>query len=236
MRQAKRAALQGVLLAAGLLLSAGCDLTNQSTTQGGAATGKAAGGIPDPLVTSALPRPGAPVPPGGTPATISHPQPTGTAALPPIPPPSSTTSTAVLTGGGVQGNLVPDGRDLRIGSGAPVAGTPTPGDAAKLSDPWEHSRPASSGVALTGATGNADAVQSLLDELKKRNVAWVKMEMQADSGQWKFSCSIPNAKNPNYRSLVEAKATNLPEAMRLAIDKIDNPDAGPSTSPGVRTP
>ena len=234
MRSAKRAAVRCGLLAAGLLLSAGCDLTNQSTTQqGGAPTGRAASGIPDPLVTSALPGAGTPLPPSRAPATISQPQPTGgVAALPPIPPPSSTTSTAVLTGGGVQGNLVPDGRDLRIGSGTPAVGAP--GDAAKLPDPWEHSRPAGSGVALTGATGNADAVQSLLDELKKRNVAWVKMEMQADTNQWKFSCSIPNAKNPNYRSLVEAKAANLPEAMRLAIDKIDNPD--PNSSPGVRTP
>jgi hypothetical protein len=236
MRAAKRAVVLCGFLAAWVVLAAGCDLTNQSTTQGGAATGRPAGGVPDPLVTSALPGAGTPLPPSRTPATISHPQPTGTSALPPIPPPSSTTSTAVLTGGGVQGNLVPDGRDLRIGSGTPAVGAPTPGDAAKLPDPWEHSRPAGSGVALTGATGNADAVQSLLDELKKRNVAWVKMEMQADTGQWKFSCAIPNVKNTNYRSLVEAKAANLPEAMRLAIDKIDNSDPSPSAPPGVRTP
>jgi hypothetical protein len=227
------------LLGTAFLLFTGCDLTSQNITQGGAGSGKTAGGIPDPLVTSALPGAGTALPPNRSAATIAQPQATGgVATLPPIPPPSSTTSTAVLTGGGVQGNLVPDGRDLRIATGTPATGALTPGDVAKLPDPWEHpGRAASSGVALTGATGNADAVQSLLDELKKRSVAWVKMEMQADTNQWKFSCAIASVKNPNYRSLIEARAATLPEAMRLAIDKIDNPDtAGPSSSPGVRTP
>jgi hypothetical protein len=217
-----------------MLLFAGCGLTGQNTQQGGMGAGKTAGGIPDPLVSSALPGAGAVASPSRAAATITHPQPTGAGTLPPMTPPSSTTSTAVLTGGGVQGNLVPDGRDLRITAGAPAV-TPAPSNMDKLPDPWEHARPAvGSGVALTGATGNADAVQSLMDELKKRSVAWVKMEMQADTGQWKFSCSIPNPKNPNYRSLIEAKAATLPEAMHLAIDKIDNPEtASPSPSPGT---
>ncbi len=87
-------------------------------------------------------------------------------------------------------------------------------------------------MALASASGNADAFQALQVQLKQRNVAWQKLEMQADS-QWKFSCSVPNRTNPNYRSLVESVSADPMEAIRQAINEIDNapqattPPAGP---------
>jgi hypothetical protein len=141
----------------------------------------------------------------------------------------------VLAGGAVHGNLLPsDGRDLRIvsGSSVPAGGT------TQLPAAWDTTQRGTgnpgggSGVALASASGNADAFQALQLQLKQRNVAWQKLEMQGDS-QWKFSCSVPNRTNPNYRSLVESVSADPMEAIRQAINEIDNapqattPPAGP---------
>ena len=224
------------LFAAGLLLLAGCNLTGQNTTQGNGTTPAAgsAGTSPtgsmanDPLLGggTALPAAGTAQPPNRAVATTPTPQPpTGaTGGVPPIPPPSSTTSPAVLAGGGVRGNLNADGRDLRISSGSPAPG----GVGDRLPDPWQKSPVTStpqgggSGVALTSGVGNSEAFKQLQFELvTKRNVVWQKFEMQDTTGQWKYSCSIPNRKDPSYRTLVEVRAADALEAMQLAINKID---------------
>ncbi len=217
------------LFAAGLLLLAGCNLTGQNTTQGNG-TGGAAPAAPtgdranDPLLGGGTPLPaaGTPQPPNRAMATNPNPaQPaTGSAGgVPPLPPPSGTTSPAVLAGGGVRGNLNADGRDLRISSGSPAP--------AGVGDPWQKAPVTTlpgngSGVALTSGVGNAEAFKQLQFELiTRRNVVWQKFEMQDTTGQWKYSCSIPNRKDPSYRTLVEVRATDALEAMQLAINKID---------------
>src|SRR5438132_5469248 len=116
MRDVKRSAVRLTLLTALLLLSAGCDLTGQSTNpNGGSPKQGPVAQSDDPLKNSQLP------PTGLTPLPPNRAVATGTGSVPPIPPPSSTTSTGVLAGGGVKGNLAPsDGRDLRIVSGSSV--------------------------------------------------------------------------------------------------------------------
>ena len=238
MQDAKWSLVRLALLTALLLPAVGCDLTGQSTNQSGSNPKQGPVAMSDdPLKSSQLPPVGLTAqPPNRAAASNTHTPATGaTGSVPPIPTPSTTTSTGVLAGGGVQGNLPPsDGRDLRIVSGSSV---PSAGSA-QLPTAWETTPRGSgspvggSGVALAGASGNADGFQALQVQLKQRNVAWQKLEMQGDS-QWKFSCSVPNRANPNYRSLVESVSADPLEAIRQAINEIDNapqpttPPAGP---------
>jgi hypothetical protein len=232
------------LVAAGLALFAGCDLTGQNTNPA-----NGSGPAQRPVVTNTDPLNGNVLPPAGlTPVTqpsravAANPQvqTTTSGGVPALPAPTSTGSTATLASGAVPSNLNANGPDLRIGSGNSVAPGSTPGGAGQLPDPWQRSpaNPGGSGVTLTGAAvGNSDAFQALQAELKKRNVAWQQLQCRTDgSGQWQFRCAFPDRQNASLQHVIDITAADPYQAIRQAIDQYDNPSESATSQPSAPKP
>lgn len=59
------------------------------------------------------------------------------------------------------------------------------------------------------------------DELKARGAVWQRLEMVGETGEWKYSCSIPNRQNPRIRRTYEAKASEPIAAVRAVLEQID---------------
>jgi hypothetical protein len=228
------------LVAAGLALFAGCDLTGQNTNPA-----NGSGPAQRPVVANTDPLNGSVLPPAGlTPVTqpsravAANPQvqTTTSGGVPALPAPTSTGGTATLASGAAPGNLNANGPDLRIGSGTSVTPGSTPGSAGQLPDPWQRSpaSPGSSNVTLTGAAvGNSDAFQALQAELKKRNVAWQQLQCRTDgSGQWQFRCAFPDRQNASLQHVIDITAADPYQAIRQAIDQYDNP-SDPASQPSA---
>jgi hypothetical protein len=152
--------------------------------------------------------------------------------------PSSATSNAALAGGAFQ-PLDPT-RELRIGNDdgnaspasrrGPAAGTKspldtpqtaqdrgTPGQPTSPPTPRSENRPTPQ--PLAGAPGtSADALLTLL---QARGVTWHRLETSGDSGEWKYSCTVPNANNPNIRRMYEARGRDPRTAMAAVLTQMD---------------
>jgi hypothetical protein len=161
--------------------------------------------------------------------------------VPPIPVPSSATSAAALAGGAYQ-PLDPT-RELSIGNGnpKPAAGTwrdpnapvqasltsPQPGATGTApgqltSLPTAPNRPTAQPAPIRPVTTSPGAsADALLALLKARGVTWYRLENLADSGECKFSCSIPNPTNPNIRRTYEARGQDPRAAMIAILQQID---------------
>lgn len=57
--------------------------------------------------------------------------------------------------------------------------------------------------------------------LQQRGVTWQRLETWGEDGLWKFTCAIPNAKNPNIRRTYEAQAPDAIAVLRAVIEQID---------------
>jgi len=89
----------------------------------------------------------------------------------------------------------------------------------------QPAQPRLSGPQALGAH-RIDGYEAAQDALKARGVTWQRLETLGELGdqdEWKFSCSIPDRKNPGIRQRVETKAVGEHgvAAMRLAIQEID---------------
>jgi hypothetical protein len=184
-------------------------------------------------------------PPGGRAAAPAPSPSTATAAVPTLTAPSTSTSTAALASGTAQ--PLDATHDLRIGgnpdsspaapSSAPVPGTPTSdwkGQApVVLRGPEPATLPPSSsppvprqqqpapGIALMGGT-RVMTFEQAQAQLRVRGVTWQRLEIWGDEGNWKFSCSIPNAQNPAIRRSYESPPLPDPlTAVQAVLDQID---------------
>jgi hypothetical protein len=62
--------------------------------------------------------------------------------------------------------------------------------------------------------------------LRGRNVLWQDLKSQPDTGEWRFSCSVPNKHNPSLSRTYEGRATTALAAVQAVLDKIDADAAG----------
>lgn len=223
--RAGRARLLSCLVLAALCLPAGCRSTSPEPKQAPI----------DPLLG------GPPLQQKGTSAPSSS---SRADATPALPAPSSSTSPAALANGAVP-SLDPS-RELAIndrGTGAPV--TPTggwrgPGSAVGGATPDVQLRPPQTagppGVpprqdAPPIPTGpRAASFEQAEDLLRTRGVTWQRLETAADSGDWKFTCFVPNRTNPNVHRTYEAQARDQLAALQAVIDQIDRESAPGSPS------
>jgi len=165
---------------------------------------------PDPL-TGGAPLPSVvppPVPVGSTPTPAGGP--------PPVPVATSTPSTAALVNGGPSKPLS-GGHDLRIGEGpAQLTGAtlraPQPVTPALRTEAVPMSF--GSGARVTGYE-QAQAI------LQSRGVKWQKLETVSETGDWKFSCLVPNPRSPNSVKTYEAQASSYLAAVQAVLDKMD---------------
>jgi len=196
------------------VLGTGCSYFNKTPTTTG-----------DPLLGG---------PPAPAPLKTGQPLPTTpVTVLPPMAAPNFSSSPAALASGPSRSS--DNSRDLRIGS-------PQPG-----TDGWAGRDPNSqvngSGATLMGIQPAADNVsrpdsqpvaspvslsssQVTTNEqaqaiLKNRGVIWQRLDQVANTGEWKFSCSLPNPQNPRLHRTYEGTAPDSLGAIRAVLDKIE---------------
>jgi hypothetical protein len=192
-----------------------------------------------------LPRDGGAPAPGGALANNSQPG-AAQGPLPPLPTPSGTLSPAALAGG----NVAPlDTRgNIRIADTSAPTPSPTsdtggwrgPGTAASvtLRTPEPTADPGTRGstpsvivpppvvaptVTPVGLAAGRGEYEQLQDMLAKRGVNWQRLETWGTSGEWKFTCMIPNPQNPANHTMYEATAAgrNGMAAVQAVIEQID---------------
>jgi hypothetical protein len=76
----------------------------------------------------------------------------------------------------------------------------------------------------TAATSPVTAITTLEQaqtELAARGVLWQRWDASGDTGEWKFTCSVPNPKNPNLHRTHEARARDQLTAVRVVLEQID---------------
>jgi hypothetical protein len=176
-------------------------------------------------------------------AMATPPAPMPVAALPPAAA-NSTLSTAALAAGAPR--PIDGPRDLRIGAPGASAGNDgwaregsagnhpqsytgqAVGDSGALLRPPEAitepvSRQGLTVVSNPGAPQDNRALtyEQAQDLMKKRGVLWQRLEMVAESGEWKYSCSIPNRQNPKIRRTYEARASEPVAAIRAVLEQLD---------------
>jgi hypothetical protein len=215
-----------LVLAAGLVLPAGCN-----------GTGSLTGG--DPFLGPGTPRAAAPAA-GGTASAGA----TGAAAgsLPALPASASATSPAALVSAPSQAGA--SSNDLRVGDvqGIPVGRSASWGQQgnASLGGPERDGVPGgsspapvrlTSGNSLPGAVpavSGGDSFERVMDDLHRRGVTWWRLEPSGNSGDYKFRCSVPSAENHNIGRTYEARAAgdNGVAAIRAVVDQIDHDRAG----------
>jgi hypothetical protein len=152
-------------------------------------------------------------------------------SVPALPVPSSATSNAALASGAFQ-PLDPT-RELRIGNGdanatsgtwrGPAEGTkatlnpsppvPNRGNPGQLASSTPTPQPVNN---TSGASADA-----LLTLLQARGVTWHRLETAGDTGEWKYSCSVPNPTNPNIRRTYEARGRDPRTAMAAVLTQMD---------------
>jgi hypothetical protein len=152
-----------------------------------------------------------------------------------LPVSGSTMSNAALAAGRPQ--PLDNSHDLRItdpkagGNGGNRAGqgtlTANDGTGAQLvpaiqtSDPGpRRDAPPADNLVSLASTRNGSYEQAQA-QLAARGVIWQRLENASDTGEWKFSCAVPNRQNPNVHRTYEAKAKDFLSAMQAVLEQID---------------
>jgi len=217
------------LVVAWCLAVTGCAGTNRAPSS--PAVDPLLGGPPAPRQGAAAPT----TPPPGKPAS-------GVAALPPPPSsvsppivPTSSGSMAALAAGGLPTlDTNHDQLPLRIGpppnntgwsgQGTPpsvVLNRPEPSPDASLRRDLAPAPPAPPpNFTPTSATRFATYEQALA-ELTARGVKWQRLESDGETGEWKFTCSLPNRQYPNISRTYVARAAEPVTAVRAVIEQMD---------------
>jgi hypothetical protein len=169
--------------------------------------------------------------PAGT-AASSPPTPVG--PITPVSTPSSPTSNAALAAGVPR----PFDNDLRIGNprsnpatggwagqGAATGGElsgavlrrPEPAGTEPVSQ--RGPTPVSSGGPVSGSP--ATTYEQLQAQLAALGVLWQRQELNSETGEWKFSCLVPNRQNPKVRRMYEARARDYLATVRSVLEQIE---------------
>jgi len=227
-------------LGAWLLMLTGCSHLNRTP-------GEKAG---DPLLGGVNLRPPVAVPATGPAATAptAQAQPANPQAALPFPPANSGLSNAALAAG--MSKPFDKDHDLRIGAPGPTAadgwarqdaGPAGNGSAATLRGPvplaeagsQPDARQPAPAAAVPPQTAPAAATPPAaqgsrlanLDQLEAqvhaRGALWHRLDKIADTGEYKFSCSVPNRRKPGSRRTYEARARDALVAVQAVLDQID---------------
>jgi hypothetical protein len=174
--------------------------------------------------------------PGAQPAVAANnPQPLNPrTSLPPLPAPNPGTSTAALAGMSKPGE-----RELRISNPSDEAGNDRnragPGAAgdgagAKLLTPQPLTEPAPRepdgvhtpvGMRSLTVSNTEDALGRALAQVLAREPLWLQWRRLGDTGEWEFSCSVPNRQERNKQRTYKAKAVEKLDAVQAVLRQID---------------
>jgi hypothetical protein len=156
--------------------------------------------------------------------------------LPPLPAPGSATSNAAVAPGLNQ--TFDPSRDLRIGGGNPgvdgnnggwrgpgdvTLNQPEPVDSLAARSETRPLPPAPLAPAYPPVTARgASPEASLLSQVAARGAKFQMLQTWGETGEWKFSCAIPNRQNPHIRRTYEARAGDPLSAIQAVLDQIDH--------------
>jgi hypothetical protein len=78
-------------------------------------------------------------------------------------------------------------------------------------------------VARVGPGGGSPGTtyEQLQSQLAAHGVVWQRQELNGETGEWKFSCLVPNRQNPKVRRMYEAKARDYATAIRSVLEQIE---------------
>jgi hypothetical protein len=85
--------------------------------------------------------------------------------------------------------------------------------------PRQPLSPVSSAAPTRGSS--VTTYEQAQEQIKARGVLWQDLKMVAETGEWKFSCSIPNRQNPAIRRTYEATANDSLAAIRAVLEQLD---------------
>lgn len=158
------------------------------------------------------------------------------AVLPPMPAPAAAASNAALASG--THRLLTDDNDLRIGprpGGAPQdswastnpgGAQPNRNSGAVLRNPEPTSEftrdrePAPAAVPVSREEKPNSTYEQVQAELTARGVLWQKLDRIGEN-EWKFSCIVPNKRDPRLRRTYVAGANDSLAAMRAVLEQMD---------------
>jgi hypothetical protein len=152
-----------------------------------------------------------------------------------VPPPVPVPVTPVPPAVPVTGGVTPSVAALASGAPAPLPGalplgitdTSTAQGAALRQPepvpivPVSRSSPAPVAISTPKKTGAVTTFEQAQAVLEARGVVWQQAEGVKQTGDWKFSCSLANPKNPKSLRTYEAHAGSYLAAVQAVLDKID---------------
>jgi len=104
----------------------------------------------------------------------------------------------------------------------PVAGNVPPQPVSAQTPNANLSQPSPPPIASAPATSSSeDKFRQAQRELTARGVIGQRLEMTADTGEWKFSCYVPNRQNPKVHRAYGARAKDPLAAIQAVLEKID---------------
>ena len=80
--------------------------------------------------------------------------------------------------------------------------------------PGPATQPAAQGSRLA-------SLDQLEAQVKARGALWHRLDKIGDTGEYKFSCSVPNRRKPGSRRTYEARAKDALVAVQAVLDQID---------------
>jgi len=235
-----RPAAQFLIPAMAAALALGCNGMNHNTTGGGATIDPLLGGAAIKATVPATPHAPSSGPTAAIPPVSPSPgSPASTAALAAgmtrpfdkdrdlrIAAPDGNTGSEGWARQGAAPAVAANGN----GSGAvlsgivPVSSSGTPQNVPGNSAPGPAAAPAGTVSLPPQGAGNGLRISSYEQAetlLKARGALWYGLEMLGDTGEWKFSCIVPNRQRPGSRRTYEARDRNKLAAVQAVLDQIE---------------
>jgi hypothetical protein len=132
--------------------------------------------------------------------------------------------------------LPDNGRDLRIGATPGTSGsdawnrqgaTPTGGSNAVLRGPDTTATAAGEGKSepvpppAPPAPAHVSSYEQGLAQLSARGVLWHRLDTVAETGETRFTCSLPSRRTPGARRTYEARGRDHLAAIQAVLEQID---------------
>jgi hypothetical protein len=84
--------------------------------------------------------------------------------------------------------------------------------------------PGPPGWATSGRVLSFEQAQAVL---AAKGAHWQRLETAAETGEWRFECSVPNRSNPSISRTYTARDRNYLVALQMVIDQISRDQASP---------
>jgi hypothetical protein len=81
--------------------------------------------------------------------------------------------------------------------------------------------PGPNATLTSGSTTPATGADPSLEQLRARGMVWIKMELNAETGDWDLACAFPNRQNPDVQRSYEVHAKDQASGLRAILDRVN---------------